>query len=108
MKKQTYASREAVTNRISRDVLMGAQVSQAERSALVEYIFRVYGVKGGDAGQKVFNRACLSCHNAEVAMSKRLYTTRESVAERVSLDMAYGAMVSPAELPDLIDYLFRQ
>jgi hypothetical protein len=41
-------------------------------------------------------------------MSKRLYTTRESVAERVSLDMAYGAMVSPAELPDLIDYLFRQ
>jgi mono/diheme cytochrome c family protein len=108
MKKQPYASREEVTNRISRDVLMGAQVSQAELPALIDYIFRVYGVKGGDAGQKVFKRACVSCHNEEVAMSKRLYTTRESVAERVSQDMAYGATVSPAELPVLIDYLFRQ
>jgi hypothetical protein len=61
---------------------------------------------GADSpGRQIFYRACVACHSDEFV--KRQWPSREAVANRVAVDIQIGAAVTPAEVPVLIDYIWR-
>jgi hypothetical protein len=60
---------------------------------------------GADSpGRQIFYRACVACHSDEVV--KRQWPSREAVANRIAVDLQFGAAVTPAEVPILIDYIW--
>jgi cytochrome c5 len=94
---------------IDKMVRWGATVSEADRPALLGYLSAhfapapVTSHSRAAEGETVFKRACLTCHLADLTEQQRLSPagwTRE-----VEKMMRWGAVVSEAEKPALVDYL---
>jgi len=57
-------------------------------------------------GSQIVARECGQCHRPDIAPSQP-FANQEAVQTLVERQMAMGARVSQAELPSLVDYLFR-
>jgi hypothetical protein len=58
-------------------------------------------------GKEILARECGSCHPLQVVESKR-YDSRDAYATLVQRQVAMGAAVGQAEIPVLVDYLWRK
>ena len=94
---------------IDKMVRWGATVSETDRPALLAYLTShfapvpVASHTRAAEGEAVFKRACLVCHGADLSEQQRLSPgawTRE-----VEKMMRWGAVVSDAEKPALVDFL---
>ncbi len=90
-------------------VRWGATVSEADRPTLLGYLsthFAPVPVASHDRvaeGEAVFKRACLMCHGADLTEQQRLSPT--GWTREVEKMMRWGAVVSDAEKPALVDFL---
>ena len=96
---------------IDKMVRWGATVDEADRPALLGYLSTHFALvpvaSHGRAaeGETVFKRACLMCHGADLTEQQRLSPT--GWTREVEKMMRWGAVVSDAEKPALVDFLSR-
>ena len=90
-------------------VRWGATVSETDRPALLGYLAAHFSPvpaashsRAGE-GETVFKRACLTCHGADLTEQQRLSPT--GWTREVEKMMRWGAVVSEAEKPALVDFL---
>ena len=94
---------------IDKMVRWGATVSEADRPILLGYLATHFApvpvTSHGLAaqGEAVFKRACLTCHGADLAEQQRLSPT--GWTREVEKMMRWGAVVSDADKPALVDFL---
>jgi cytochrome c5 len=91
----------------------GAQVSDTEKPILVDYLFTNYGVKPqpgaaptADPGKEILEKACTVCHGLD-GLVNHVYSTKEPYQSLVDNMIAYGAPVTDAQKPVLVDYMFK-
>jgi hypothetical protein len=61
---------------------------------------------GADSpGRQTFYRACVSCHNDEIAKGRQ-WPSRESIETFVRFEISRGASISPSEVQPLVDYIY--
>jgi cytochrome c5 len=91
----------------------GAAVVDADRDSLVEYLSANFGqtrsnlaaASESDAGKIVYDRACLRCHQSDLAQQQRL--SRPGWANEVDKMIRWGAAVTASEKESLVGYLSR-
>jgi len=94
---------------IDKMVRWGATVSEADRPALLSYLSThfapvpVASHSRAAEGETVFKRACLTCHGADLTEQQRLAPT--GWTREVEKMMRWGAVLSEAEKPALVDFL---
>ena len=89
----------------------GAKLSPEERTALVGYLARSFGVRPAvshdaaavAAGEAVFKGACRVCHDDDLSAQQRL--TAAGWGREVDKMVRWGAKVTPDEKPALVAYL---
>jgi len=89
----------------------GATLSAEERTALVGYLTRSFGVRPAvshdaaavAAGEAVFKEACRVCHDDDLSEQQRL--TAAGWGREVDKMVRWGARVTPEEKPALVAYL---
>lgn len=107
------------TRSVDKMVRWGAQVTPAEREVLQPYLAQHFAPlrqgSGGqaprpvashtstEAGQAVYKRACLTCHDADIIEQQKL--TPIGWTRSVEKMMRWGATVSEADKQPLVDYL---
>jgi len=90
----------------------GAQVSDTEKPVLVDYLFVNYGVKPepgkapADPGKEILEKACTPCHGLD-GLVNHVYATKEPYQSLVDNMIGYGAPVTDAQKPVLVDYMFK-
>jgi cytochrome c5 len=91
----------------------GAQVSDTEKPVLVDYLFTNYGKKpeagaaaAPDPGKAILETACTVCHGLD-GLVNHVYPTKEPYASLVDNMIAYGAPVTDAQKPVLVEYMFK-
>ena len=91
----------------------GAVVSDAEKPVLVDYLFASFGKKpepgaapAADPGKAILEAACTSCHGLD-GLVNHVYPTKEPYLSLVDNMIAYGAAVTDAQKPALVDYMFK-
>jgi cytochrome c553 len=91
----------------------GAQVSDTEKPILVDYLFTHYGKKPApgaapppDPGKAILEAACTSCHGLD-SMVNHVYAEKGPYQSIVDNMIAYGAPVTDAQKPVLIDYMLK-
>jgi len=94
---------------IDKMVRWGATITEADRPALLAYLGAhfapapVASHSRAAEGEAVFTRACLVCHGADLTEQQRLSPT--GWTREVEKMMRWGAVVSDAEKPSLVDFL---
>jgi mono/diheme cytochrome c family protein len=115
-----YNSAEEYRDIVNTMVAAGAQLTPQELPVLVDYLFATYGRKpqaapggtspaaaaGSDPGKAILDTACVSCHGLE-GLKDHIYDSREPYESLVRSMIAYGATVTDAQVPPLVDYLFK-
>ena len=97
------------TNSVAKMVRWGATVTPDEREVLQPYLAQHFGPKPvashatGDAGASTYQRACLTCHEADIIAQQKLTPT--GWTRSVEKMMRWGATVSDTEKQPLVDYL---
>ncbi len=89
----------------------GAKLSPEERTALVGYLTRSFGIRPAAshdaaavaAGEAVFKEACRVCHDDDLSEQQRL--TAAGWGREVDKMVRWGAKVTPEEKPALVAYL---
>ena len=93
----------------------GAQVSDTEKPVLVDYLFTNFGKKpepgaapaaGVDPGKEILEKACTVCHGLD-GLVNHIYPSKEPYQSLVDNMIAYGATVSDAQKPVLVEYMFK-
>jgi len=94
----------------------GAQVSDTEKPVLVDYLFTNFGKKpeGGaapaaaavDPGKAILETACTVCHGLD-GLVNHVYDSKGPYQSLVENMIAYGANVTDAQKPALVDYMFK-
>ena len=59
-----------------------------------------------DPGKAILEAACSTCHDLE-GIKNHAYTSKEPYEGLVKSMMSYGATVSDAQLPVLVEYMFK-
>jgi cytochrome c5 len=118
MANHAYDSRAPYESLIANMVSYGATVPPEQVPVLADYMLKTYGKKPANApaapaaaaatpdGKAILERACTTCHGLD-GLANHAYTTKEPYAELVKSMVAYGAVVPEAQLPALIDYMFK-
>ena len=97
------------TNSVAKMVRWGATVTPEEREILLPYLAQHFGPKPvashatSDAGATTYQRACLTCHEADIIEQQKL--TPAGWTRSVEKMMRWGATVSDTEKQPLVDYL---
>jgi len=100
------------TRSVDKMVRWGAQITPAEREVLQPYLAQhfaplsprpVASHASTEAGQAVYQRACLSCHEADLIEQQKL--TPIGWTRSVEKMMRWGAAVGEADKQPLVDYL---
>jgi len=100
------------TNSVNKMVRWGAQITPEERAVLQPYLAMHFGPKPAtshatnDAGLATYQRACLSCHDADIISQQKLNKT--GWTNSVNKMIRWGATVPAAEKESLLDYLAAQ
>jgi cytochrome c5 len=118
MANHSYDTRAPYESLINNMVAYGASVPPAQVPVLADYMLKTYGKKPAaapappaaaatpDAGKAILERACTTCHGLD-GLANHAYTTKEPYESLVKSMVAYGAVVPDAQLPALIDYMFK-
>jgi cytochrome c5 len=103
-------NKERVGDMVSNMIASGAVLSAQEVPILVDYLFANLGPKPAagtdDAGKAILEKACTSCHGLD-GMKNHVFDTKDPYKTLVTNMLNYGASVTDAELPILVDYLFK-
>ena len=103
-------NKERVADMVSNMVATGAVLSAQEVPVLVDYLFDNLGPKSAastdDAGKAILEKACTSCHSLD-GMKSQVFDNKDAYKTLVNNMLNYGASVTDAELPVLVDYLFK-
>jgi cytochrome c553 len=103
-------NKERVGDMVSNMIAAGAVLSAQEVPILVDYLFANLGPKPAadtdDAGKAILEKACTSCHGLD-GMKNHVFDTKDPYKTLVTNMLNYGASVTDAELPVLVDYLFK-
>lgn len=97
------------TRSVDKMVRWGATVAPAEREVLQPYLAAHFAPKPaashatGGTGAASYQRACLTCHEADIIEQQKL--SRTGWTRSVEKMMRWGATVSDTEKDPLIDYL---
>ena len=59
-----------------------------------------------DPGKAILESACTVCHGLD-GMPAHAYTSKEPYESLVRNMIAYGATITDAQLPPLVDYMFK-
>jgi cytochrome c1 len=103
-------SRQGWTREVDKMIRWGANVTAAEKESLIEYLAANFGAKkseasaGESAGKEIFEKRCLSCHEADLTRQQRL--SRQGWTREVDKMVRWGAEVTAAEKEPLIDFLY--
>jgi mono/diheme cytochrome c family protein len=91
----------------------GAQVSDTEKPILVDYLFTNWGTKPApgaapppDPGKAILEAACTSCHGLDT-LANHVYAEKGPYQSLVDNMIAYGAPVTAAQKPVLVDYMLK-
>src|SRR5688572_6412665 len=93
----------------------GARVTPQELPILVDYLYATYGktpavgaaqAAAVDPGKALLESACTSCHGLDT-MANHVYDSRAQYESLIGSMVAYGAMVSDAQLPVLAEYMLK-
>lgn len=94
---------------VDKMVRWGAAITPEEREVLQKYLADHFGPKpmashaATDAGAATYQRACLSCHDADIIEQQRL--TPAGWTRTVEKMMRWGATVADADKQPLVSYL---
>jgi cytochrome c5 len=97
------------TNSVAKMVRWGATITPEEREVLQPYLAQHFAPRpvashaATDTGAATYQRVCLTCHEADIVEQQRL--TPAGWTRSVEKMMRWGATVSDAEKPPLVDYL---
>lgn len=104
------------TNSVNKMVRWGSQITPEERAVLQPYLAMHFGPKpaashtataaSAEAGAATYQRACLSCHDADIISQQKLNKT--GWTNSVNKMVRWGATVAEAEKESLIDFLAGQ
>jgi cytochrome c5 len=91
-------------------IATGAIVSQTELPILVDYLYANWGKKpaaaAADPGKAILDAACTTCHSLEV-MTNHVYAEKGPYQSLVDNMITFGATVTDAQKPLLVDYMFK-
>jgi mono/diheme cytochrome c family protein len=116
--EQQRLAKAGWTREVEKMVRWGANVSDADKEPLVEYLTAHFGPRpltqkspapsppaqtSIARGEEIFKGKCLACHGSELSEQQRL--ARAGWTREVEKMMRWGAAVEEAEKEPLIDYL---
>jgi mono/diheme cytochrome c family protein len=110
-----FESADAYRDLVNTMIDAGAPVTPQELPVLVDYLFATYGKKPAagspqtaatDPGKAILDSACTTCHGLE-GLANHAYETRGPYESLIGNMVAYGATVTPAQVPVLADYLLK-
>jgi len=89
----------------------GAQVSDAEKPVLVDYLYANFGKKpdaaaAADPGKAILETACTACHGLD-GLANHVYETKAPYMSLVENMISYGASVTDDQKQPLVDYMFK-
>ena len=103
-------TRDAWGRSVDKMVRWGATVEAGEREPMLDYLAAHFAPKPAASHivataqyEATYKRACLTCHDADLVDSQRL--TRAGWVRTVDKMIRWGAVVTEADKPGLIDYL---
>jgi len=105
------------TNSVAKMVRWGSQITPEERAVLQPYLAAHFGPprrsSGGQApqpdtaaGAATYQRACLSCHDADIIEQQKL--SKAGWTNSVNKMVRWGASVMEPERQPLVDYLYSR
>jgi cytochrome c5 len=112
-----FESADGYKDIINSMIAAGAQVTPQETPVLADYLFATYGKKpaaeaapaaaaGADPGKAILESACTVCHGLD-GLANHVYDTKEPYEGLVRNMIGYGATVTDAQIPALVDYMFK-
>ena len=116
-----YETRDPYESLIRNMIGYGASVTDAQVPTLAEYMLKTYGKKPAaaaaptaptaaaatpDPGKAILESACTVCHGLD-GLANHSYTSKEPYESLAKSMVAYGAVVTDAQMPALVDYMFK-
>lgn len=103
---QQRLSRAGWTREVDKMIRWGTAVTDAQRDAIINYLSNAPAGREMSSGRKIFNEKCLVCHEVDISSQQRL--ARAGWTREVDKMIRWGATVTEAEKPLLIDYLVEE
>jgi mono/diheme cytochrome c family protein len=110
-----YESRAPYESLIGNMIAYGANVTDAQVPVLADYLLKTYGKKPAatntaaatpDPGKAILESACTVCHGLD-GLANHNYTSKGPYESLVKSMVAYGAVVTDAQMGPLVDYMFK-
>jgi len=110
-----YESREPYESLIGNMIAYGANITDVQIPVLAEYLLKTYGKKPAatntaaatpDPGKAILESACTVCHGID-GMANHNYSSKAPYESLVKSMVAYGAVVTDAQMGPLVDYMFK-
>ena len=110
--RQQRLTRSGWEREVDKMVRWGARVTDAERSAVIDYLAANWRVASGSTpsaapdthpGAEAYRRRCLVCHGSDIVEQQRL--GRVGWEREVDKMIRWGAVVSEMEKQPIVDYL---
>jgi mono/diheme cytochrome c family protein len=105
-----YDSKEPYEGIVRSMIGYGAVVSDVQIGPIADYMLKTYGKKPAaattDPGKAILESACTTCHGLE-GLPNHKHDKKEPYDALVRSMMGYGAVVTDAQLPVLVDYMFK-
>jgi hypothetical protein len=110
---QQRLSADGWSRELDKMIGWGARVSSIEKPVIVRYLAASFSARSGDAaspdtadpGAELLKMRCFSCHDSTLISQQRLRS--DGWARELDKMIAWGAGVTAAERPILIEYLSR-
>jgi mono/diheme cytochrome c family protein len=97
-------------------IAYGATVTAAQVPVLADYLLKTYGKKPAatttaaaatsDPGKAILESACTVCHGLD-GMANHNYPDKGAYESLARSMVAYGAVVTDAQMGPLVDYMFK-
>ena len=120
-----YDTKEPYEGLVRNMIGYGANVTDGQIAPLVDYMFKTYGKKpaaaapstasnatpapstpANDPGKAILDSACTTCHGLD-GLKNHIYDSKGPYEGLVRSMIAYGANVTDAQIPPLVDYMFK-
>jgi len=115
-----YDTKDPYESLIRNMVGYGAPVTDAQVPVLAEYMLKTYGKKPAaapapaasaaaatpDPGKSILESACTVCHGLD-GLANHKYESAAPYESLVKSMVAYGAVVTDAQMKPLVDYMFK-
>jgi sulfite dehydrogenase len=121
MANHAYETKDPYESLVRNMIGYGANVTDAQVPVVAEYMLKTYGKKPAasaanatpatpatpaDPGKAILESACTVCHGLD-GMANHKYESKTPYESLVRSMVAYGAVVSDAQMGPLVDYMFK-